>query len=220
MANIRLRQVDGIGRKKVSDAYAAFMRHCQVKNLAPHTITYYRDNVKFFLDSMQQIKFVDEITQEHVENFIGSLMDKGNRVNSINARLRAANVFLRYCFDQEYLEPFHLSLIKADETFKEPYTDAELQKLLKHPQGDSWVEWRMWAAVNLLVATGVRANTVVNIKICDLDFDHNYIRLRKLKNRKQQIIPMSTSLKEALLLYLRTWDWNDDSWPMMPFHAS
>ena len=92
MAKIRLKQVDGIGRKKVSDAYAAFMRHCQVKNLAPHTITYYHDNVKFFLDSMQKIKFVDEITQEHVENFIGSLMDKGNRVNSINARLRAAYV--------------------------------------------------------------------------------------------------------------------------------
>jgi len=48
------------------------------------------------------------------------MMDKGNRVTAINARLRALYVFLRYCFEQEYLEAFPISLIKEDETFKEP----------------------------------------------------------------------------------------------------
>lgn len=137
-------------------------------------------------------------------------MDRGNRVTAINARLRAAHVFLRYCFEQEYLEEFPLSQIKEDESFKEPYTDAELQKLLKQPADGTWVEWRMWAVINLLIATGVRASTVVNIKICDVDFEHNIIRLRKLKNRKQQIIPMSSSLNAALSLYLKVWDWDDD----------
>ena len=61
-----------------------------------------------------------------------------------------------------------------------------------------------------MIATGVRASTVVNIKICDVDFEHNIIRLRKLKNRKQQIIPMSSSLNAALSLYLKVWDWDDD----------
>ena len=47
-------------------------------------------------------------------------MDRGNRVTAINARLRALFVFLRYCFEQEYAESFPISLIKEDETFKEP----------------------------------------------------------------------------------------------------
>lgn len=51
---------------------------------------------------------------------------------------------------------------------------------MKQPEGDSWAEWRTWAVVNLLAATGVRASTVVNIKISDVDFEHNLIRLRKL----------------------------------------
>ena len=53
-----------------------------------------------------------------VRAWMEHLMDKGNRVTAINARLRAAFVFLRYCFEQEYLEPFPLSQIKEDESFK------------------------------------------------------------------------------------------------------
>ena len=148
MSRIRLKQVDQISRKGVSDALDAFMRHCKLKNLSPYSVLYYEKNLKFFLDSLPEIKYVDEINREIIEGFINSLMDRGNRVTAINARLRAVHVFLRYCFEQEYLEEFPLAQIKEDESFKEPYTEAELKKLLKYPQGDSWVEWRTWAVIN------------------------------------------------------------------------
>ena len=102
MPRIKLKQVDQIWRKSVSDAQTSFIRHCQLKNLAPYTVKYYKENLQFFLDSMPQVKFVDEINQELIDQFVCMLMDKGNRVTAINARLRAAFVFLRYCFEQEY----------------------------------------------------------------------------------------------------------------------
>lgn len=77
MSRIKLKKVDQISHKTVSDAFAGFMRHCQLKNLGPHT--YYKENLQFFFDSAPQVKFVDEINQETIENFIGQLMDKGNR---------------------------------------------------------------------------------------------------------------------------------------------
>ncbi len=212
MPRIKLKQVDGIRHTTASYALDAFLRHCQLKNLSPYSLRYYDKNMKFFLEANPEVKYVDEITQEVINNFISAQMDKGNRVTAINARLRAVNVFLRYCFEQEFLEPYPLSLIKEDETFKEPYTDAELKKLLKVPQGDRWTEWREWAIVNFLLATGVRASTAVNIKISDIDFEHNIIRLRKLKNRKQQTIPLSTSLKSSLEMYLKVWDWDSDNY--------
>ena len=121
MAKIKLKMVDGIGRKRLADAFSAFMRHCQLKNLAPYSIRYYHDNIQFVLNNMPQVKFVDEINQEMIDNFVGKEMDRGNKVTAINARLRALNVFLRYCFEQEYAEAFPLSQIKEDETIKEPY---------------------------------------------------------------------------------------------------
>ena len=36
MPKIKVRPVDQISRKPVSYAFAAFMRHCQLKNLAPY----------------------------------------------------------------------------------------------------------------------------------------------------------------------------------------
>ena len=94
----------------------------------------------------------------------------------------------------------------------EAKTDEEMKKLLRKPKGNCWVEWRAWAVINFLIATGVRANTIVNIKVSDIDFEQNLIHLRKLKNRKQQMIPMSTTLNAALNLYLKVWDWDVDDY--------
>ena len=59
MAKIKLKQVDGISRKKASDAYESFMRHCKLKNLSPYSILYYEKNVTFFLASLPGVKYVD-----------------------------------------------------------------------------------------------------------------------------------------------------------------
>ena len=120
MPRIQLKQVDQISRKEVSYAFTAFMRHCRLKNLSPYSYLYYEKNIKFFLETESQIKYVDQINQEVIDEFVGKLMDRGNRVTAINARLRALFVFLHYCFDQEYLAEFPLSKIKEDESYKEP----------------------------------------------------------------------------------------------------
>ena len=63
--------------------------------------------------------------------------------------------------------------------------------------------------VNYFVATGNRLSTAVNVKIKDLDFDNNLIKLNVLKNRRQQLIPMSSGLKKVLQTYLSLWDYSD-----------
>ena len=97
MPKIKVKSVDQLSRKPVSYAHAAFMRHCQLKNLAPYSYLYYNKNIQYFLDTENEIKYVDEITPEVIEKFIGKLMDRGNKVTAIIARLRAVFVFLRYC---------------------------------------------------------------------------------------------------------------------------
>ena len=140
MSRIMFKQVDEISRTTVSCAQTAFLRHCKLKNLSSYTSLYYEKNLDYFLESEPQIKYVDEIDQEVIEDYIGKMMERGNRVTAIKTRLRAVFTFLHYCFDQEYTEEFPLHRLKEDETFKEPYTDAEMQKLLRKPRGTCWVE--------------------------------------------------------------------------------
>ncbi len=49
MPRIKLKQVDGIRHTTVSYALDAFLRHCQFKNTAPHTYTYYKENLQNYM---------------------------------------------------------------------------------------------------------------------------------------------------------------------------
>lgn len=194
-----------IKRTPLKEAQSAFYKHCRLKNLTEQTLKYYEEDLSYFRSKIS-VKYADEITQEVFEAFLLQELDAGKKVTSLNSRIRGLRVFFNFCVEREYMKPISVKLMKEEETIKETYTDAELLRLLKRPESNSWVEWRTWAAVNYLVATGNRASTVINIKISDVDFDEMTIRLVKVKNRRQQLIPLSPALKEILTDYLKTWE--------------
>lgn len=57
--------------------------------------------------------------------------------------------------------------------------------------------------VSYLLATGNRLETLSNLRIRDIDFNEHEIALKKVKNAKQYIIPLSSSLERVLLEYLQ-----------------
>jgi integrase/recombinase XerD len=114
-------------------------------------------------------------------------------------------VFCRKCRLRPYIEEFKIPSLKAEKKIKETYTDSELIILLKKPdiKKCNFVEYRNWVFINYLIGTGNRVSTAVSVKIGDIDFDSDTIILKKTKNRNQQIIPISNSLKIVLLDYFK-----------------
>lgn len=196
-------------RTTFQKAEEEFYKRCKMKNLRQQTLTYYAEDLTYFRNAAS-ITYADEITQRVYDDFIFRELEAGKKTVSLNTRIRGLRVFFKFCAEREYMEPIDAKLMKVDEEIKEPYSDTELQKLLERPQSNRWAAWRTWAAINYLVSTGNRAGTVVNLKIEDLDFDALTIRLRQVKNRRQQIIPMSPALKDVLLEYLNTWTWTQE----------
>jgi len=208
---IRINASEAGVRKNVSSAYEEFLRHCRLRNLSPRTIEYYRENLNY-IHRVLNLEYADELTKERVDELVNHELDKGNKVVAINSRLRGLRVFIHFCAEREYLDDFKYPLLKTDQEQKEPYTDEELKKLLKRPRSALWNEWLCWAIVNTLLATGIRANTLVNMKVSDIDFKQNIIFLQKLKNRKQQTLPLPTALKGVLQTYLKLWNWKEDNY--------
>ena len=198
-------------RTSFENAKAAFIKFCKLKNLTERTIEFYEEDL-MYLQNYVNAKYLDEITQETLDDFILEELDKGRRTTTLNTRLRGLRVFFKFCAEREYMEELSIKLLKDDAELKEPYTDAELLKLLARPKSNRWAEYRSWAMINYLVATGNRARTIVNIKISDVNFDENTIHLRAMKNRHQQIIPLSPALKEVLEEYLSAWKWSFDDY--------
>ena len=204
-------------RTSFENAKAAFIKFCKLKNLTERTIEFYEEDL-MYLQNYVNAKYLDEITQETLDDFILAELDKGRRTTTLNTRLRGLRVFFKFCAEREYMEELSIKLLKDDAELKEPYTDAELRKLLVRPKSNRWNEYRSWAMINYLVATGNRARTILNIKISDVNFDENTIHLRAMKNRHQQIIPLSPALKEVLEEYLSSWKWSFDDY-LFPTHT-
>lgn len=104
-----------------------------------------------------------------------------------------------------YTEPFQITMVKTHKQIKETYTDYELEILLRKPKINktTFAEYRNWVIINYLLATGNRVATVCDLKIKDIDFGTGTIRLCRTKNRREQIIPISTTLKNILKEYLK-----------------
>ncbi|MCH5212285.1 MAG: tyrosine-type recombinase/integrase [Oscillospiraceae bacterium] len=200
------------GGMKYADAAEKFYKHCIVKNLSPLTLEYYRSTLKFFKENYP-VEYLSEIDLDYIENVIyQEQQQKARKATTINTHLRGFRVFLYFCMDREYMKPFKFCLMKSDAEPKEAYTTSELKRLLAQPKSNKWSDWRNWALVNYFIATGNRVRTVVNIKISDVDFEAHTVRLRHTKNRKQQIIPITSELEKVLKKYLSLWLHSDDDY--------
>lgn len=96
-------------------------------------------------------------------------------------------------------------MIKCVKKVQKPYTTNELDLLLKKPnlKTCSFTEYRDWVIINYLLATANRVKTLINIQIGDLDLDNSNVLLRHMKNGKQQILPLSSSIVKILSEYLK-----------------
>jgi integrase/recombinase XerD len=105
---------------------------------------------------------------------------------------------------ENYLIKFEINLIKADKQQKEPYSEDNIKKLIKKPnlRECGFIEHRNWVLVNYLLETGNRLNTVLNLKVEDIDYENGMVILTTTKNRKAQYNPISEQLIKILLEFV------------------
>ena len=197
------------GKKEftVNEAVEHFLRKCTTRNLSPKTLLTYKGRLEGFLNFLGEdaVMSISDIDIGIVDDYTLYLRETGNRSDTtVTSYLRDLKVFLYFCMNDNLLQPFKIKLPKVDKKIKETYTDEELKALLKKPNIKTcdFSEYKIWTLTNYLMATGNRISSALNIKIGDLDFDNALIQVNITKNRKAQIIPMSSILAEVLQEYL------------------
>ena len=200
---IRMHQIPNQVTAKVAEE--RFISKKIAENCAVRTVEYYRIRIGQFLDYYGPDELISEITEDTFDGYIYHLRTTTSANDTtINSYLRAVRAFLYYLMKQGYVRSFTCHLPKAEKKLKETYTDAELKLLLKKPDVSTCTfrEFRTWAMISYILATGNRIETVRNLRIRDLDFENGLITLTRTKNRKQQIIPMANALQPVLREFL------------------
>ncbi len=91
----------------------------------------------------------------------------------------------------------------ADETVPKGLRREDVLRLLASVQGDRPVDKRDRAILMLFVAYGLRAGEVAGLRLDDLDWESEIVRVRCPKPGRTHIWPLSPDVGHAILRYLR-----------------
>lgn len=204
----------------ICEAFEEFITEKEARNCAPSTLRNYVQSFEYFMafNEFDTNTTTEEITQSLFFKWMNSMKLDGVKPTSINHYLRDCRAFFYWCMDdsRKYIEPaFKIEMIKGQEEQLKLFTDEDIELLLEKPKrNDGFSAWRMWAIVNWVLGTGNRASTICAVKIGDVNFTKKEIVLSHTKNKKAQIIPLSSSLEVVIKEYIRVWrkDCGSDCW--------
>lgn len=202
----------------IESVFESFIEEKIATNLADKTISNYRDSYKRVVGYWEAKEeyvaqgFAEDISvinERYIYSFTNHLLKAEEDIvspTSVNHYLRDIRAFLYWAMQRGYVAAFKIKLVTAQDTIPETYTDEEVQIAIKRPTNqDDFVEWRCWAIICWILATGNRANTVCNVKLGDLDFTKKQIALRVTKSKKPQIVPMSQQLYHDIKQFIKMW---------------
>lgn len=191
----------------ITELHTEFLKEKEIHGASKATIETYRGTFKRITSYIGKNTTINQLDKNFVTSFIQELNKSDLAVATINHYIRELRTFIYWCMDNGYIYPhYRISLVKGQETIKETYSIEDLEKLLKRPKNShDFVEWRDWTIVNWVLGTGNRVNTIVNVRICDLDLHNGFIYIRQQKSKRPNEIPMDSSLLFAVKEYIRRW---------------
>ena len=194
----------GSRKNSIYSVFDEWLENCKNRGLSPVSIITYKEKVMMFLEYVGDI-YIEDLDETTVYDFRYWLKEHRNfNAVSQNTTYRSINVFLKFMHEEYLTQDFHIDYVRVDKTIKKIFSYDDIKKLIKQPNLETcgYSELRDWVIVKIILETGVRASSIVNVKIDDIDFKQQTITFRHMKNRQQQIFPLKKDIVKLIQLYL------------------
>ena len=203
----------------VDFAYSQFAVYQLTKGNSKQTIAFYDRFYKKYCSFIRNTfnKEPDEtqldiMTMDGMQlAFVASLGDVNQQ--TINSYLRGYRAFGNFCEEQGYLSGFKCPIKEVAPPIKQVYTYSELKKLLVKPEISYFEGFRNFTIINLLLATGVRTNTILNLRIKDVELEEGYIDFNTTKAHKVVRVGLERKCRAVLMEYISYWRTGGDIEP-------
>ena len=179
---------------------SAFKSHLERLNRSPKTIESYTGYVKSFLNDIDDVNDVRNVSTAVIERWIERQFDHRTKtgqpysLSSICIKIRSVKRFF------EYLSITGHILIDPSEPVKEPkikkglsrpvLTVDEAEKILNQPDLSTSYGVRDRTILEVFYSTGIRLNELWNLLLTDPDFENSTLRVSNGKGKKDRIIPL------------------------------
>ena len=186
------------------------------KRFSEHTIVAYSTDLSQFIQFLSanfQIKDeVSEINFQIVRSWIASLLEEGVSSRSVNRKISTLKTYFRYLIrEQVILESPMLKVVAPKSKKRLPVfiEEYQIESLLNEVEfDDGFVGERDKLIIELFYVTGIRLSELINIKVSDVDYNNNLIKVLGKRN-KERLIPLSVSIINNIKLFTKKNDVNN-----------
>lgn len=187
----------------IKEHFDTFILSKQAEGVTAKTLTTYRQHLSAISKYLDIDIPVDVLAKSDLDKTIVTMRESTLSPNSISSYTVTLKAFLSWC-NGEGITDLNMKRYKRQETLKDTYSDRELKLLLKKPDTKkcNFSEYRNWVIVNFLMNSGCRAATLRNICLEDSDLEKSIVYYRHTKNKKPQVIPLCTAMRNILKEYI------------------
>ncbi len=175
------------------------------KGLSEKSVESYCYDIKKFLNFLEDkeisLKRVDEAV---LLKFISDLR-KNSELSTVARCITSLRLFFKFLEKEYGIDSEVMEIIEPPKKYKklpEVLDVEEVFKLLDQPDTGTPLGKRDKAMLELMYATGVRVQELIDLKVSDVFLDEGFIRCFG-KGGKQRMIPLTTEAKKWLSIYIR-----------------
>lgn len=177
------------------------------KNLSEQSVVSYFSDLKKFLSFIEEEKYSDlnTITAKLISKYFEIMRDLGISSSTTARYLSSVKGFFKYLSSQEYIEKDPAEILSTRITERKlpaVLSFQEIDKLLQTPNVEERLGLRDKAILELFYSCGLRVSELINLKISDLYFNDEVIRVLG-KGSKQRIVPIGSSAVHWITEYLQ-----------------
>mgnify|MGYP001195805393 FL=1 len=185
-----------------------YLAHIKLeKNLSQNTVSSYKIDINAFISFLKDSGIDDpsDISSEHIGSFFKTLKELGLLGSSSARYFSSLKGFFLYLLKNKYIVKNPIEKITAPRISKKlpGVLDVnEVEKILSAPDANDKLGLRDKAMLELFYACGTRVSELINIKVNDLFFEDEIIRVFG-KGSKERLIPVGSSAVKWVGEYLK-----------------
>ena len=174
------------------------------RSLSPRTVEAYLHDIEKLNDFLGGKKKLEEVQLSDLQSFLATLYDEQISARSQARIISGLKSFYKFMLSDHLIKHDPTELLDAPkigrhlpEVLSLPEIEAILNNIdLSKPEGH-----RNKAIIEVMYGCGLRVSEVVNLRISNLHFRDNYIRIIG-KGDKERLVPIGHTAQKAITLYM------------------
>jgi len=176
------------------------------RNLSGNTVSSYKNDITSLLGFLEALSITDpsQVSKKELNSFFSSLNKTGLSSNSAARYYSSIKGFFRYLFVQNYIKENPMEKVSSPKLKKGlplVLSINEVDSILSRPDTSVVLGLRDKALLELLYACGVRVSELLGLKVSDLFFNEEMIRVFG-KGSKERLVPIGRSAVKWIKEYL------------------